>query len=253
MNYFAKKEERAKHAKEHTEMMQKMYPKRIQNCIDNSVVYGVAAKQPVFIPRKTLSTPEVIFANEDSVSALMHYRNGKTAVLNYASYKNPGGMFIEGSSAQEESLCHESFLYNVLREMKEYYSWNNTHKNKALYLDRAVYTPGIVFAKGKEAAIASVITCAAPNYKAAAKYGNVKTSENENCLKTRLFFIRDIAETEEIETLVTGAYGCGVFGQDPEMVAKLSKEVFAATAIKRIVYAVPGKDRNAEAFKKAFV
>ena len=41
----------------------------------------------------------------------------KIAVLNFASFKNPGGMFYNGSSAQEESLCHESFLYNVLKKI----------------------------------------------------------------------------------------------------------------------------------------
>ena len=36
--------------------------------------------------------------------------NGRTAILNYASYKSPGGFFLEGSPAQEEALCHESIL-----------------------------------------------------------------------------------------------------------------------------------------------
>lgn len=38
------------------------------------------------------------------------YGYGRTAILNYASYKSPGGFFLEGSPAQEEALCHESIL-----------------------------------------------------------------------------------------------------------------------------------------------
>ena len=37
--------------------------------------------------------------------------NERLAALNFASFKNPGGMYMEGSSAQEESLCHYSILY----------------------------------------------------------------------------------------------------------------------------------------------
>ena len=33
-----------------------------------------------------------------------------------------------GSRAQEESLCHESFLYNVLRQFQYYYDWNISSK-----------------------------------------------------------------------------------------------------------------------------
>ena len=62
---------------------------------------------------------------EDSVEAIMNYSQGKTAVLNFASYKEPGGGFMAGSQAQEESFCHESFLYNVLRQFQYYYDWNN--------------------------------------------------------------------------------------------------------------------------------
>ena len=58
---------------------------------------------------------------------------------------------MEGSSAQEESLCHESFLYNVLSRYKEYYHANTYCKNRNLYSDRALYSPDIIFEHNAEA------------------------------------------------------------------------------------------------------
>lgn len=92
-------------------------------------------------------TREVSVVDLDTVSAIFRYKRKekRTAILNFASYKNAGGMFLQGSSAQEESLCHASFLYNVLSEFKDYYAWNDKHKNRALYENRALYSPDVVF------------------------------------------------------------------------------------------------------------
>lgn len=64
-------------------------------------------------PQKPRETHHNTFylKDQDSVSCLFGLTDrSKTAILNYASYKHPGG----GSSAQEEALCHESNLYPIL-------------------------------------------------------------------------------------------------------------------------------------------
>ena len=249
MNYFANREERKEHAVRHTEQMKTMFPKRIVSCITNSKIYGEKALTPK--RSETKGTPDMIFVNEDTVSAILKYADDKTAVLNFASFKNPGGMFIEGSSAQEESLCHESYLYNVLKEIKGYYEWNNEHKNKALYVNRAIYTPNVVFAR-KDAKMVDVLTCAAPNYKAAARYQHVTKEENDRVLKDRIEFVRDICETENVEIFITGAFGCGVFGQNANTVAQLFYNAFKDSSVKKVIFAVPGNDKNAQAFRQMF-
>ena len=52
---------------------------------------------------------------------------------------------MEGSSAQEECLCHTSNLYNVLKRFPKYYEWNKKHNNKALYTNRAMYSENVTF------------------------------------------------------------------------------------------------------------
>ena len=193
----------------------------------------------------------------DSVGAVMKYGNSSSAVLNFSSYKNPGGMFINGSKAQEECLCHESFLYNVLKEFQsDFYDWNNRHKNKALYLNRGLFSQGIWFFRENDHVECSVITCAAPNKSAAQKYQNVSDEENTKVLKSRMEFILDIAKDNCVDTLILGAYGCGVFGQDPTEVAEIFKQCLHTThknCFKNVIFAIPkGRDNNLQAFEKVF-
>lgn len=187
-----------------------------------------------------------------TVDAIAKYMNGHTAVLNFASYKEPGGKFIEGSMAQEEALCHSSFLYNVLAQCQGYYQWNNEHKNRGLYKNRALYSPNVRFFHGENTYVADVITCAAPNLSTARKYCDVSPQENTAALNSRIQFLLDIAEREKVDTLILGAWGCGVFGQDPEEVAQIFKNNLPERNIKKVIFAIPAGNNNFEAFDKIF-
>ena len=95
---------------------------------------------------KELEHIQVFLCPENSVEAIFNHAAGRTAVLNFASYKEPGGKFIDGSRAQEECLCAESYLYNVLKRFQHYYDWNkHRHLDLAMYRNRALYTPNVVF------------------------------------------------------------------------------------------------------------
>ena len=251
MNYWIGKEERAKKAIEHTDKVSKEYYLDIRNCITNSKVYGEIDKLPEK-PEVTRGFPQMIFFNGTSQDAIFKYTqdDDNVAVLNFASYKFPGGGFTKGSSAQEEMLCHNSFLYNVLKAHKDYYEWNNNHKNRALYLDRAIYTPKVKFFKDKDITEVGVITCASPNLGTAKKYQNVTDEENYKVLKSRIQFIIDIAEENNISTLISGAFGCGVFKQNPNVVAELFTKLLQNTCINRVIMAVPGSDENARVFEQ---
>ena len=56
----------------------------------------------------------------------------------------------------------------------------------------------------------------------------------------------NIANENQIDTLILGAYGCGVFGQNPKKVASLFLEC-APGKVKTIIFAVP-QGKNYESF-----
>ncbi|TWU81046.1 TIGR02452 family protein [Lactobacillus johnsonii] len=69
----------------------------------------------------------------------------KIALLNFADYLSPGGRYLQGATAQEEILCHQSNLYQIISNFNKYYEWNNQHINYHLYRNRAIYSPNVVF------------------------------------------------------------------------------------------------------------
>lgn len=254
-DYWTNRQSRAEIAREHTRKMASKYPKEIRYSIDNTTVYDELHE---------FATPNSVFATEicvidtDSVSAIMSEDSDThMAVLNFASYKEAGGRFIDGSSAQEESLCHESFLYNVLSQFHFYYSTNCKAKNKALYKNRALYSKDIYFIKNNEVKKCDVITCAAPNLTAAREYCNVSDAVNTKELTSRCDYVLDILAEQKAETIILGAYGCGVFGQNPEEVARIFKNLLYSKyqgVFKKVVFAIPnGTNGNLSAFNKIFV
>lgn len=261
MSYFNNKIDRMKKAKEHTKYVSEKYSKETEYSINNTRTY---IHSPIEEYKEERTPIKIKLWGMDSVSAIIrsHYenflireetknindRNKKIAVLNFASFKHPGGMFLEGSSAQEESLCHESNLYNILSSFKDTYYYNNslyTYKN--LYCDKALYSPNVVFERADDRFLCDVITCAAPNKKAGQQYNHVTDEENSNALKSRIKFVLDIAEAEKVDVLILGAFGAGVFGQNPSEVAETFIHYLKTNnySFKYVIFAVPTKSNNA--------
>lgn len=154
---------------------------------------------------------------------------GHLACLNFASAKNPGGGFLNGSLAQEEALCCASALYPCLLEAPKYYERNRANRS-ALYLDLAIYSPSVPFFRDDKGillakpVIASVITAPAPNAGAIAANEPANLQHVETTLKRRAELVLGIAAAHEVDVLVLGAWGCGVFRNDPHTVARTFAE-----------------------------
>lgn len=274
-NYFKEKEQNKKMAKIHTEWVDKYLSAETQYTIDNTIFIGENSELAITDRSNKnqafKSFPNISCINTDTVSAIFDYYGSNNSdknlvtVLNFASFKNPGGMFIEGSMAQEEALCHRSNLYNVLVGVEEqrnhfYYAKNRKKTNFALYFNRALLSPLIIFGNDdyfENRAYANVITCAAPNVKSYFRYYNNPNAQviAFNILNERIRFIIRIAATYGCENLILGAFGCGVFGNDPELVAKCFLDAIDeySNSFKNIIFAVPSgfKNNNYEVFFNA--
>lgn len=251
--YWNDKAARSAEAKRHLDYVSSKYADDIKVQIANTVLYDAKDLHRSI----AAGTPRQSFLAMDTVTAIFYISSirssDKIAALNFASFKNPGGMFLKGSKAQEECLCMDSTLYPVLDSFRDiYYEPNKKLLNRALYTDRALYTPDVIFETDEHATKADILTCAAPNKYAAQKYQNVSDEENEKALRNRLLFIRDIVIDQGVDTLILGAFGCGVFGQNPQQVADLMDEIFGTAPIKNIVCAVPGQDKTANTFAMKF-
>lgn len=251
--YWNDKAARSAKAKKHLDYVSSKYADDIKVQIANTVLYDAKDLHRSI----AAGTPRQSFLAMDTVTAIFYISSikssDKIAALNFASFKNPGGMFLKGSKAQEECLCMDSTLYPVLDSFRDaYYEPNKKLLNRALYTDRALYTPDVIFENEERMVKADIITCAAPNKYAAQKYQNVSDEENEKALRNRLLFIRDIVIDQGVDTLILGAFGCGVFGQDPKQVATLMDEIFSSSFISNVVYAVPGRDFTAKVFEAQF-
>jgi putative RNA 2'-phosphotransferase len=188
--------------------------------------------------------------SESTIEALVRLaaKGGHVGCLNFASAKRPGGGFLGGAQAQEESLARASALYPCLQTKPEYYARNKAH-HSALYLDTAIYSPLVPFFRDDDGGwfdapvLASVITAAAPNVSALKENNRYDAEDVEEVLQHRSHFVLAIAAHHKIARLVLGAWGAGVFGNDPAQVARIFAELLKgpfANAFDEVVFAVLG-------------
>ena len=260
--YWTDKGERSINARLHMGRMEQKYHEQISDSVKMSQIYSSTVNNDGYDTSYTTDvvsyTTDVVVEDMDTVSAIFAHGDSsvKTAVLNFASYKNPGGRFLDGSKAQEECLCHESTLYNVLSKFPEYYEWNKKNMNYGLYKDRAIYCRDIIFERGDLVQTVDVITCAAPNKRVAIDYCKVSEYDNHIALNSRIKFIMDIAYAEHVDILILGAFGCGVFRQSPTEVASIFAGLLPNyDSFSKVVFAVPKTvhSENYDAFKQQFI
>ncbi|MEV6655151.1 TIGR02452 family protein [Streptomyces sp. NPDC051219] len=165
-----------------------------------------------------------VTAESSTLAARRLARTGPVAVLNFASARNPGGGYVNGAQAQEEALCRASALYPTLLRVPDFYAHHRAERS-AFYTDRVIHSPAVpVFRDDRgrlldEPYTAGFLTCPAPNA------GVIRRREPEEAacipavLAARAERVLETAAACGYPQLVLGAWGCGVFQNDPAQVA----------------------------------
>ncbi|MDX3065493.1 MULTISPECIES: TIGR02452 family protein [Streptomyces] len=207
-------------------------------------------------------TPVIEVTGESSLQAARRMTGasaGRVAVLNYASARNPGGGYLNGAQAQEEALCRGSALYVTLLRAPEYYAHHRAERS-AFYTDRVIHSPGVpVFRDDRGRLLdtpytAGFLTSPAPNA------GVIRRREPEHAhgipaaLASRAERVLEVAAVRGYRRLVLGAWGCGVFQNDPAEVAGAFRALLAdggrfAGHFEQIVFGI--LDRNPDSAVRA--
>ena len=243
------KEERRIIAEEHHKYTKEKFSEETKNSISLTSVHDKAEMTLETNNEKIVTT----VVDMTSENAIFKYSDKKTCVLNFASFTRVGGGFIKGSIAQEEALCHASNLYDVLLNFKVLYDNNFFDKkrlNHGLYTNFALYSPNICFIDKENVVNCDVITCAAPNLSV---YG--KDDETyRDALYSRIKFILNTCELQGVKTLILGAFGCGVFKNEPKVVATIFKDILTkySYSFEKVVFAIPSGNKNLDVFNEVF-
>lgn len=239
-----RRDQRRIEAEHHTADVAARYAKEIDACAKD--VRRVEGEQPA-VQLKEPNVPQVTVVDEDAVTAILENGRGRAqfcdlAVLDFASFMFAGGGYIKGAWAQEEALCAESFLYNVLDAQKDWYAENRRRNlNCHLYRDRGLVVPRVRFTRGKIHAYADVLVVAAPNARRAHEEYKVKADVLGDAMRDRIRFALALADGLGHEKLVLGAFGCGAFGWEADVVAEMFRSELAAGGhvAKQVIFAVP--------------
>jgi uncharacterized protein (TIGR02452 family) len=199
----------------------------------------------------------------NGISRLLSEKPGPVAALNFASAKNPGGGFLNGSQAQEESLARSSALYSSLRKTWDFYEHHRSSES-LLYSDAIILSPGCPVFRDDEGNLlaepheVTFITCAAPNAGAAKSNRPQELVAIPDVFLRRTEYVLAVAAYSGCSRIVLGAWGCGVFRNDPTVVAA----AFAghlmgkwAGRFERVVFSVLDSSATQgtyEAFRTAF-
>ncbi|MFF1303624.1 TIGR02452 family protein [Streptomyces sp. NPDC058307] len=180
---------------------------------------------------------------------------GRPAVLNFASARNPGGGYLNGAQAQEEALCRASALYTCQLRARAFYDHHRTHRDP-FYTDRVIHSPGVpVFRDDhgrllESAPLVGFLTAAAPNAGVVRRTAPERAADLPRALAARAEQVLAVAVAQGYRRLVLGAWGCGVFQNDPAQVAGAFRTLLGpggrfAGAFEHVVFGVLDRTRGA--------
>jgi uncharacterized protein (TIGR02452 family) len=216
--------------------------------------------EPVDASGAPAREPAVEVTGETTLAAARRLGENVAALV-FASARNPGGGFLSGAEAQEESIARASALFACQQAVPAFYAHHRADRDLR-YSDRVIYSPAVpVFRDDRGELLdqpypVTFLTAAAPNLGAIHSNQPESAASVPEVLRRRALRVVRIAAAHGHRRLVLGAWGCGVFRNDPAVVAQAFADALRQVpAFERVVFAVydaePASPTRA-AFEAAF-
>lgn len=233
------------------------YMGNVISLIEGSTRYYSYLDKPVHVISKKLDTSMYI-ENLTTIQACkkMYFKRMITpCTLVFASAKKPGGGWLNGANAQEESIARCSSLYISLSYDTRMYRDNEESKN-GFYTDSNTYCESVPIFKNEhgeylpEVYYSHFVVCPVVNV-------SIIRREKEkipSAMKDRIDRVLNTMYRENCTHIILGAYGCGVFGNNPEMVAEIFHDFLTdkyAGVFDTVVFAIPDENIS-EIFERVF-
>ena len=137
---------------------------------------------------------------------------------------------------------------------------------KKNYSDRIIYVPNVIVFKTDDDIFCKImdekdwynidiISCAAHNQKAY----KVDYEELKSINYKKIKAIVECAVENNVDDLILGAFGCGAFGNDPQLVSKMFKKVLIDEKyfqffnnVHFAIFTMPHETKNLNEFNKTF-
>ena len=193
----------------------------------------------------------------------------KVGVLNFACAKYPGGGFLLGARAQEESIARSSTMYASLTSPtgEEFYDLHKKDPKNGYYTHAMIFSPDVTVFRTDSGKLIDplqidVVTSPAVNVRAVrralnGRVGKVEETKIGEVMKERMARILFLFEKHGIKDLVLGSFGTGAFRNKVSLVVSIWKELLVAPGARfsnsfdRVVFAVLGRP-TFEEFRDAF-
>jgi uncharacterized protein (TIGR02452 family) len=183
-------------------------------------------------------------------------KGGRIGCLNFASARNPGGGFLNGALAQEESLAMSSTLYAAQSANFGFYEYNRG-RHTLLYSDRMIYaTDAVVFRDEKGEFLETpyqidILTSPAVNVGAIRNTQPEELAYVESVMLERMDKVLALFLHHGATRILLGAWGCGVFRNDPAQMASWFASYLApggkyARCFEEVLFAVYDRSENSQ-------
>jgi uncharacterized protein (TIGR02452 family) len=175
-----------------------------------------------------------------------------------AWYSPRPGILAAGSfrvRRRRKSLARASALHACQQAAPQFYAFHRRHPDPR-YSDRVIYSPSVPVFRDDDGTLlprpylVSFLTTEAPNLAAIIGSQPTAAAAVPALLRARAARVLQIAAAHRHRRLVLGAWGCGVFGNDPAVVVgAFAHALDQARWFERVVFAVYDRQPGTPAYQ----